>query len=235
MVKFGGLQKTSLVDYPDEICTILFTIGCNFRCPYCHNRELVNPELFPNEIPEDYILSFLKERKKYLDAVTITGGEPTIHKDLPDFIRKVKEIGYKVKVDTNGSNPDMIKYLIENKLVDFIAMDYKAPIGKYPEVVRANIDIKSIKKTRDLIMNSGIDYEFRITVVPTLLTPEDIIQIGEELKGAKRVWLQQFENSHGNVLDPSFTTIKPYRMSEIREMVQSIKDKVQFVDARGIL
>lgn len=235
MVKFGGFQKTSLVDYPDEICTILFTIGCNFRCPYCHNKELVEPELFPNEIPEDYLLGFLKERKKYIDAVTITGGEPTIHKDLPEFIKKVKALGFKVKVDTNGTNPEMIKYLIENKLVDFIAMDYKAPIKKYQEVVRAKFDIKKIEKTKELIMKSGIDYEFRVTVVPTLLTIEDIIQIGEELKGAKQVWIQQFENKHGNVLDKEFLTIKPYRMSEIKEMVKAIKDKVQAVDARGIV
>ncbi len=235
MVKFGGLQKTSLVDYPDEICTILFTIGCNFRCPYCHNKELVNPELFPNEIPEDYILGFLKERKKYIDALTITGGEPTIHKDLPEFIKKVKDLGFKVKIDTNGTNPEMIKFLIENKLVDFIAMDYKAPIKKYPEVVRAKIDIKKIEKTKEIIMKSNVNYEFRITVVPTLLTKEDIIQIGEELKGAKQVWIQQFENKHGNVLDDNFLTIKPYRMSEIKEMVESIKNKVQAVDARGIV
>ena len=188
----GGLQKSSLVDYPGKICAIIFTQGCNFRCPYCHNPELVKPELFEKPIPEDEIFSFLKNRKGKLDAVEITGGEPTLQKDLLDFIRKIKDMGFLIKLDSNGTNPKIVKKAISDGIVDYLAMDVKAPIDKYSETVGVDVDTVKIKESIDLIMGSGLDYEFRTTIVKSLLSKDDIIKIGKLIQGAKNYFLQRF-------------------------------------------
>ncbi|HEC86320.1 MAG TPA: anaerobic ribonucleoside-triphosphate reductase activating protein, partial [Thermoplasmatales archaeon] len=136
----GGFQRFSLIDYPGKICAIIFTQGCNFRCPYCHNPELVNPKLFQEPIDENDIFRFLEMRKGKLDAVEITGGEPTLQPDLIEFMRKIKAMGFLIKLDTNGTNPEVVEKIIKNKLVDYIAMDVKAPLEKYEKVVRAKVD-----------------------------------------------------------------------------------------------
>lgn len=191
-MKIGGLQKVSLIDYPAKISAVVFTQGCNYRCPYCHNPELVDPELFSPSIAEDDILRFLETRRGKLDAVSITGGEPTLQEDLAPFITTIRKLGFEVKLDTNGSRPEVLSLLIQNKLVNFIAMDVKAPFAKYSRIAGVHIHPDDIRKSISLILASGLAHEFRTTVVKSLLSPEDILAIADELAGAKRFALQKF-------------------------------------------
>lgn len=206
----GGLQKTTLIDFPGKIAATIFISGCSFRCPWCYSPELVLPEKIKKhpKISEKYLFDFLKKRKGLLDGVCITGGEPTIHKDLPDFIKKIKKLGYLVKIDTNGSNPEMLKKIIAKKLVDYVAMDIKAPKEKYNELVGVKINIKKIQKSIDILKEKKVDYEFRSTIVPTVHTKEDVIEMAKWIKGAKRYYLQNFRPE--KTIDPKFETIKPY-------------------------
>lgn len=216
----GGLQKTSLTDFPGKISAIVFTVGCNFRCGYCHNPELYSLKTV-NKIAERDILSFLEKRKGVLDGVVITGGEPTLQNDLAPFIKKVKKMGYLVKLDTNGSNPDVVARLLKNKLLDYIAMDIKSSFDKYEAVVKRKIDITKIKKSIDLIMKSGIDYEFRTTIVRDELDENDLIKIGEMIKGARLYALQKFVSS--KVYDKNFYKKSSYSQNEL----DLIKDKLK--------
>lgn len=188
----GGLEKCSLIDYPGKISAIVFTQGCNFRCGYCHNPELVYPSLFQKPIAESKALEFLKKRIGKLEAVVITGGEPTFQNDLPEFMASVKKLGFLVKLDTNGSNPELLENILKRKLANYLAMDIKAPIKKYQSVICAFISPERIKKSIGLIMGSGIDYEFRTTVVKSQLTMSDFNKIGLLIKGARLYALQKF-------------------------------------------
>ncbi|MEM7816442.1 MAG: anaerobic ribonucleoside-triphosphate reductase activating protein [Candidatus Aenigmatarchaeota archaeon] len=191
-MRIGGIQRTSLIDYPEKISAIIFTQGCNFRCRYCYNSKLVLPELFEEPIDEKDILSFLDKRKGKIDGVVISGGEPTIHKDLPFFVKKIKEMGFLVKIDTNGTNAKMIEELINKNLVDYIAMDIKAPIEKYEKITQVSADKNNILKTIEILINSSIEYEFRTTYVKSLLSFDDFIKIGEIIKNAKLYAIQAF-------------------------------------------
>lgn len=191
-MKIGGFQKFSLIDYPGKIAAVVFTQGCNFRCSYCHNPELVYPHQFQAQISENVIFDFLKKRTGKLDAVAISGGEPTIQTNLPQFIRKIKNLGFLVKLDTNGTNPLMLRDLIEAELVDYLAMDIKAPLNKYSEIIGANVDVNTIKRSIVIIMNSRLEYEFRSTLVKNLLTDDDVMNMGLMLGKAKRYFLQKF-------------------------------------------
>lgn len=221
----GGLHKTSLIDYPGKICAIVFTQGCNFRCPYCHNPELVEPELFQNPIEAEEILFFLKTRIKKLDAVEITGGEPTLQKDLMKFITAIKNMGFLVKLDTNGSNPKIIKKLLNENLIDYIAMDIKAPLKKYTAVTGIKVNINKIKESIYLIKNSEINYEFRTTIVKPLLTKEDLIEISKLIKGADLYVLQKFISS--KTLDPDFLTKETYSDKELYIIKRRIEKQVK--------
>lgn len=188
-MKISGLQKVSLVDYDGQIATTIFTSGCNFACPFCHNSGLVKGT--EPEIPTSEILEYLNKRKNVLTAVCISGGEPTLHRDLPDFIAKIKELGYLVKLDTNGTNLDMLKFLVENKLIDYVAMDIKNSLDNYSKTI--GIDNKTnIKDTIDYLMNCGIDYEFRTTIIKNYHTENDIQKIAQTISGANRYFLQKF-------------------------------------------
>lgn len=189
-MKIGGLQRFSLLDYPKEMSAIVFTQGCNFRCPYCHNPRLVLAELFEEPISEAEVLSFLKERVGRLSAVVITGGEPTLHDDLPDFIHKIKELGFKIKLDTNGSRPEMLKRLIERRLIDYFAMDIKAPLEDYHTICRTEIDPELILRSMELIRESKVDYEFRSTVMPEILGDTGLVGMRALLKPGDRYYLQ---------------------------------------------
>lgn len=222
----GGLEKLSLLDYPGQIAAIVFTQGCNFRCHFCYNPLLVLPRSGTDIkqkdlslISEDDLFVFLKKRLGKLDAVVITGGEPTIHRDLPEFIAKIKALGYLVKLDTNGTNPAMLQRLLDKKLIDYLAMDVKAPWDKYEIVVGVKPDLSKIKKSVKIIMNSGLPYEFRTTVAPDLLTPEDIVALAAELKGAKLWYLQKFE-SNKDLVDPKFQGAKSYTDKEMKAMAE---------------
>ena len=193
----GGITKSSLIDYPKKISAVVFLMGCNFNCPYCHNPELVISNIM-EPINSDTVYSFLKSRIGLLDAVVITGGEPTLHKDLPEFIKNIKNLGFLVKLDTNGSNPAMVKSLIENKMIDYIAMDIKAPFDEYKNIVSRDANIELVKETFQLIANSKIDYEFRTTVVSNLLNYESFTKISDIFKKEgkiKRYYLQRFKKS----------------------------------------
>lgn len=199
----------TLIDYPGKIAATVFTVGCNFDCAFCHNPELVDPQKIKKQpiIPEKYFFEFLTSRQGMLEGVCITGGEPTIHKDLSDFLSRIKSLGFAVKLDTNGSNPEMLKKLIDGELVDYIAMDIKGPL-QIP------------KKSVELIKDSGIDYEFRTTVVPALHTKEDILEIARELSPAKKYFLQQFRP--GKNLDPLFEKEKTYPLEKLIEFSRAI-------------
>jgi pyruvate formate lyase activating enzyme len=211
-MQIGSMQRFSLIDYPGKICAILFTQGCNFRCPYCHNPELVNPQKFGESIAHDEIFSFLERRKGKLDAVSITGGEPTIHEDIVGFIRNIKDLGYLVKIDTNGSKPEILRELTGEKLLDSIAMDVKAPLDKYKNTVGKPFDTRLIEESIHLIMNSGIDYEFRTTIVKSLLDEDDILKIGKVIKNADRYVLQKFVPS--KTLNPKFMNAETFTEEE---------------------
>lgn len=218
-----GLEKSSLIDYPGKIACVVFLAGCNFRCRFCHNLELVLPELIKKQpkISEEDFFNFLETRRGLLDGVVVTGGEPTIYPDLSNFIKKIKNFGFLVKLDTNGTNPDILEKLINKKLIDYIAMDIKAPIGaktqnsklkaqnynikiknKYEKIIGVKTDLEEIKKSIEIIKNSKVDHEFRTTVVPTLHTRQDIIDIAEYISPSK-YFLQNFRILTGKVIDKS--------------------------------
>jgi len=219
------MQRFSLIDYPGKVCAIVFTQGCNFRCPYCHNPELVNPREFGESITHDEIFSFLKRRREKLDAVSITGGEPTIQEDLLGFINKIKDLGYLVKIDTNGSKPEILEILIGEKLLDSIAMDVKAPLHKYKKIAMVPFDTSRIEKSIGLIMNSGIDYEFRTTIVKPLLAEEDIQKIGMMIEGADRYVLQKFVPS--KTVDPAFMNAATFTDEEFKRMLKLLEQLVK--------
>lgn len=213
-----GIQKTSLIDYPNKICSVIFLSGCDFRCPYCQNPDLINSPDKLQDINEKEFLEFIASRKGLIDGVCITGGEPTIHEDLPKLIKNIKKMGFLVKLDTNGNNPKVIEKLIGKKLIDFIAMDIKAPLNKYKNVARVNVNVKRIKRSIDIIMSSNIDYEFRTTVLPVLHTKGDILEIAKMIKGAKKYYLQQFRPLI--TLDPVFKYYSTFSKEELKDMAK---------------
>ncbi len=213
-MKIGGIQKCSFIDYPGKISAIIFTSGCNFHCPYCHNPELVTETA--TLISEPEIFAFLKRRNHVLDAVTITGGEPTIHNDLISFIQKIKLLGFRVKLDTNGTNPKVVEQLQKENLVDYVAMDIKAPLAFYAQTVARPVDVTAIRKTMGLLMRGKTPYEFRTTVIKSLLSFDDIREIGREITGAKTHYLQKFVST--KTLNPSFLRKTTYNDSEFEEM-----------------
>lgn len=219
----GGFQKCSLIDYPGKICAIVFTLGCNFRCSYCHNPELVYPELFNKPIPEEEIFSFLGKRRGKLDAVTITGGEPTLQADLIDFILRIKKLEFLVKLDSNGSNPDVLQNAISSEVLDYIAMDVKAPLEKYREITSANIDPERIKKSIGLIMNSNTDYEFRITITANQLDESDISKIGKLVEGAELCVLQKYVAPAKNI--PELKTYSDEEFGKFRSIMRGFVKK----------
>jgi pyruvate formate lyase activating enzyme len=231
-MNIAGLQKTSLIDYPGKISAVIFTSGCNFNCHFCHNPELVNPQLNSFQIKEKEIFEFLDKRKKIVDAVVISGGEPTIYEDLIEFIKKLEKQKFLIKLDTNGSNPETIKALLKEKLLDCIAMDIKGPIEKYDIITGKNVNKENIKKSVEIIKSSKVDYEFRTTVIPKYLVSEDFKQIGEWLKGAKKYYLQQFRNS--KTLDPDFKNIAPYSEEDLQKFARIMRKYVSEVGIRGM-
>lgn len=198
----GGLQKLTLVDYPGKLAATVFTVGCNFRCPFCHNPELVIPsgEFQRGVLSEEDFFKFLKQRQGKLEGVCITGGEPTVQKGILDFLRKIKELGFLVKLDSNGTNPEILKEAFASKLLDFVAMDIKNSLDNYTKACGTEIETSKIAKSVELIRNSGIDYEFRTTVVPGIHALEDFISIGKWLHGTERFALQEYRNE-GKILN----------------------------------
>lgn len=220
-MKIGGLQKFSLIDYPERISGIAFTQGCNLRCPYCHNPALVDPARFGQCIAEEEILSFFRARKGKLDAVVITGGEPCLQPDLADFATLLKEMGYLVKIDTNGSRPDVLQQLIARGVVDYFAMDVKAPLEKYAEVARTQIDTALVSKSISIIIASGVDHEFRTTIPGSLLNRQDYLKIGKLIKGCCRYVLQKMTATE--FLEPGFAGAGALSPQEISSLPKALK------------
>ncbi|MFN3471273.1 MAG: anaerobic ribonucleoside-triphosphate reductase activating protein [Aquificaceae bacterium] len=220
-MNIGGFQSFTLIDYPGKMACIVFTQGCDFRCPYCQNPELVLSKA--KAVHQEEIFSFLWKRRDKLEGVVISGGEPTLQKDLEDFVKRIKDMGYLVKLDTNGHNPHVLERLID--LLDYIAMDVKAPLYKYEEVVGAKVDVKKIEESIRLIMERAKDYEFRTTVVKELLSEEDLLQIGSLIRGAKRYYLQRF--SPRKILDPSYRQKTNYTEEELKGLALRLKEYVK--------
>jgi pyruvate formate lyase activating enzyme len=191
-MKIGGFQKVSLIDYPGRVCAVVFTQGCNFRCPFCHNPELVDPGRFEPLLDEAEILAFLEKRRGKLDGVSITGGEPTLQPDLAAFAGRLKEMEFLVKIDSNGSRPDVLKELVERRLVDYLAMDIKGPLKKYDTLTGVGNSGREIRESIALIVASGLPCEFRTTVVPSLLAERDFREIGKLVENAPRFVLQRY-------------------------------------------
>lgn len=225
-MEFVSINKLTLLDYPEKIACVLYTPTCNFMCPYCHNWETLIEEKLPDLFFED-ILSFLKKRVGVLDGVVISGGEPTLMKDLPNKIKRIKELGYLVKLDTNGSNPEMLKELIDNKLIDYVAMDIKHSFNKYYDViVNKNIDLEDIKKSIDILMEDKVDYEFRITLIEEYHDKDSIYEIGKLLEGSKRLFLQQYKLSDG-VKDKSLHEVKEEKAKKYEEILSQYIENVE--------
>lgn len=223
----GGLQKFTLIDFPGKIAATVFLSGCNFRCPWCYSKELVLPDEIKNhpKISEADLFEFLKLRQETLEGVVVCGGEPTMNKELPDFIRRIKELGYGVKLDTNGSNPEMLKSLLEQNLVDYVAMDIKAPKEKYEKLAGKKVSVKNIEKSVSTLLtlslsDKKIGYEFRTTVIPRLLKKEDVIKIARWISGAEKYYLQNFRPEKNN--DPRFEKIKPYSDKDMADILKAV-------------
>jgi len=221
----AGLQKTTLIDYPKKIACVVFLVGCNFRCPWCYSSELVLPLKIVNQprISEKEFFDFLRGRKGLLEGVVICGGEPTINKDLPKFIEKIKNFGFSVKLDTNGSNPEMLKELVKANLIDYVAMDIKIsednPI--YKNIMTEGITIENIKESVDFLKNGSLDFEFRTTVVNTIHTKEDFIKIADWIGGENvKYYLQNFRAE--KTIDPEFEKIQPFKKDFLEEIVKEI-------------
>ena len=224
-MRFGGIQKTSLLDFPDRIATVLFTPGCNLRCPFCHNWRLVlDPK--PPFLSEETVFQILESRRKYVDAVAITGGEPTLHQDLPQFIKKLKEKGFAVKLDTNGFFPQILEECLPH--VDYVALDVKTSLEKY--ALLGAKDLTGFLRTIEILKQGTVDYEFRCTVVPGFVTEEDIPKMGELVKGGKRFAFQQFVP--GDTLDKSFNNVEPYTEDVISKFAEKMKRYVNEVTLR---
>lgn len=227
-MQIGGVQKTSLLDYPDKISAIVFTCGCNFRCGYCHNPELIVVKNEPAWTTAGFF-EFLNTRKGKLDGVVITGGEPCIQNGLIDFIKQIKDMGFLVKLDTNGTYPQVLKEVLP--FVDYIAMDIKAPLYKYKNITKVNIDTEKIKESINIIMNSGVEYEFRTTVVKSQLDKKDFEAIGELIKGAEKYYLQKFVPS--KILDPNLISEKTYSDNEFCEIIKILSNDIKSIMLRG--
>lgn len=225
-----GYEKFSMVDYDEKIACTVFTNGCNLRCPFCQNGPLVVDSSLNEPIDEQEVFDYLIKRKGLVDAVCVSGGEPTLQPDLVEFIKKVKELGYLVKLDTNGMRPEVIKDLLDKGLLDYIAMDIKNDPERYPETVGIkNINFDKIKESINLIMNSGIDYEFRTTMMSELHGEKEIEGIGELIKGAKKYYIQHYKDSE-NCIAHGFTDI-PY--DKIESYKKILEKYVDFVGVRG--
>jgi pyruvate formate lyase activating enzyme len=231
-MQIKGLVKTSIVDYPGRVATVVFVGGCNFRCPYCQNADLVlRPESLPDIEVKD-VLRLLAERQGFVDGVVITGGEPTLQADLADFIQEVKALGLAVKLDTNGYQPHSLQRLLQKGLLDYVAMDAKGPLEKYSLVAGRRIDTKRIEDSIQLLLSSEIEYEFRTTVAPGMVAVEDIDAVAQSIAGARRYVLQQFQPS--STIAPQFTTMDPYPAAVLEEMADAARKWVANVSIRGI-
>lgn len=235
MIEIKGFIETSLLDWDGKVSAVVFLPRCNFRCVFCHNYELVtHPEKF-DTIPIERVKNFISTHSDFIDGIVITGGEPTIYDDLPAFIQQLKECGVaSVKIDTNGTVPACLQMLIRNRLVDYIAMDIKAPLiaDKYYKNAGVKVDLHKLRESIELILTSDIDYEFRTTVVPTLITATDIIEIAKQINRAKKYVLQSYRPEHA--YNEKLRAVPQYSEHDMEQFVELAKAYVTNVKLRGI-
>lgn len=228
----SGLQKLTLLDYPGQVACTVFTGGCNFRCPFCHNASLVLPEQLVQDTDEEQVLSFLKKRVGVLDGVAVTGGEPLLHKDIGAFLSRIKALGYRIKLDTNGSFPELLMKLVRDGLVDRVAMDIKNAPELYARTVGLDkLELAPIERSKDFLLTGAVDYEFRTTVVKGLHTQESLQGAAKWIRGAKEYYLQQFKDS-GNVLD--IEGLGAFNEKEMHALAEGLRDLVPSVQVRGV-
>ncbi len=234
-MKIAGFQKLTLIDFPSKLAATVFTAGCNFRCPFCHNPELVllTEKMDPQEekVKEEEFFQFLKTRQNKLEGVCITGGEPTIQTNLLKFIKKIKNLGFAVKLDTNGTNPAMLQAAYKKKILDFVAMDIKNSPQNYSKATGIKFDLEKIRESIRLIQNSGINYEFRTTVVPSIHRKADLMAIGQWLKGSQKYALQTYRDN-GKILDPALQKKTNYAIMNLEKIASLLKDDFQSVEVR---
>ena len=222
-MKIGGFVKNSFVDYPGNISAVIFTCGCNMNCWYCHNQNLLKPHEKGFDIEE--IMEYLRSRKGFLDGVVISGGEPTLHPDLKDLIIRLRDEGFKIKLDTNGTNFKVLKNLCDEGLIDFVAMDIKAPFDDYSRITQVSSDMDSIKSCVRFLIDGAVDYEFRTTLGPNL-TPEDIIRLAQDIKGAKMLALQNCRMDDYTLNGVTYMPHKQSAMERIKPTLEQYVDKV---------
>ncbi|MDN5357423.1 MAG: pyruvate formate lyase activating enzyme [Candidatus Methanomethylophilaceae archaeon] len=231
-MKIGGFVKTTLSDWDGKVSCLAFLAGCNFSCPYCHNPEIAKG--ICKYVDEDEVIRYIAKNSDFLEGVVISGGEPTLNRDLYRFLKEIKKMGLGIKIDTNGSSPEVLDDIIGAKLVDYVAMDIKAPLAtdRYRQATGGYGDVDTIKKSIRLIMDSGIEYEFRTTVFPKVLSHEDIVDIARSVSGAERFCIQQFRPKV--TLDPEAGKVKPYSVKELRAMHDAARPYVKRVSVRGL-
>ncbi|MBP5624677.1 MAG: anaerobic ribonucleoside-triphosphate reductase activating protein [Lachnospiraceae bacterium] len=229
-MQIHGFNKTTLLDFPGHLASTVFTGGCNMRCPYCQNADLVLNPMSQPLISEEVVFDHIKKRKGIIEGVCITGGEPTLQKDLEDFIKRLKDLGVLVKLDTNGYRPEITRKLMENGLIDYVAMDIKSSLDEYHIVSGVNLDTSLIKESVELLKNGPIDYEFRTTVVKELHSKETFEKIGELLSGAKQYFLQGYIDSE-RVIERRFSS---YTKEELEGFVTILKKTIKNVSIRGV-
>ena len=228
----SGLQKLTLLDYPGTVACTVFTGCCNFRCPFCHNAALVLPELMDKNNEEEKVLSFLKKRQGVLEGVAITGGEPLLHADMPQFLAKIRELGYKIKLDTNGSFPDRLMEIVNSGLVDRVAMDIKNPPELYARTVGLEkLDTAAIERSKNFLLEGRVDYEFRTTAVKGLHTAQSIAAAAKWIEGAKEYYLQQFKDS-GQLLRGE--GLGAFNEEEMKALADAARPYVPSVKLRGL-
>lgn len=230
-MKIHGLNKLTLLDYPGHLAATIFLGGCNMRCPFCHNASLVTKAASVETLEEEELLSFLSKRKNILEGICITGGEPTLSPDLGELITKIKSLGYRIKLDTNGTNPIMLKSLSADGLIDYVAMDIKNSKEKYSLTAgKPDLAINSIEESVSFLLMNSIDYEFRTTIVKELHNEEDIRSIGEWLRGAKAYYLQSYEDS-GDIIVPGFSS---HTKDTLSTYASILKPYIHNVSLRGV-
>lgn len=228
----GGIQKLTLVDYPGKLAATIFLSGCNFKCPWCYSGELVLPEKIACQpkISEKEVFDFLNSRKDKLEGVVLCGGEPTLNKELPYFAKKIKDLGFSVKLDTNGSNFEMLSEMVNDGLIDYVAMDIKGPKEKYSEITGRKVDIKNIEKSVNFLKKGLVDYEFRTTIIPSFHKRENILATAHWLSGADKYYLQNFRPE--KTIDPELEKVQPYSEEFLYEMVRAISPFFKICGAR---
>lgn len=227
----SGFQKLTLLDYPGRVACTVFTGGCNFRCPFCHNAALVLPERIAHDSSTYEVLSFLKKRQGILDGVAITGGEPLLHKDMPEFLEKIKAMGYMIKLDSNGSFPDMLIDIVKAKLVDRVAMDIKNSPALYEKTAGVKLNMADIERSKNFLLDGSVEYEFRTTCVKGLHTPESIREAAEWIKGANEYYLQQFKDS-GDLVSPE--GLGAFEEKEMDLLLKAAAERVPHTQLRGL-